>query len=996
MRPLRLKVRGLRSYLGEHEFDFEGRGLLAIIGDTGAGKSSILEGLCFALYGTCTWSGSESRVLVADGAQSMTVELTFRAEGQTWKVARTVPSGAYPPARHVLTCLDDGKSLDNSGPVNERIVSLLGMDYKAFLRAVILPQGRFQELLQSTATERTRLLKGIFRVDEIEGVRANASTFLGGLRQNLAALELERAGFLKEPRAVADEARARRESARSVEGRILASTEIVAASKARALAALQTKATAQSAATDLQARLVPAADLELAALAGLAERLKNEQAILAKEQQSAANRLAVHQTSLETALGGVPEAIVLGAGQTLRLAARELQQIDTDEASLATRRSALAERENAYTRDVAAYRELRAKEADAIQAVEDLRARDETAARHLDAAKSLLQSARKAAALAVLTADSLAQSEPRVAELQVAHAAATSTHAQARDAVAAADAGLEEMRRLDAAARAAHGRHPGDDCPVCNRTLPAGWQPPIAEGEAQAIAALSAARKQADAAQQAMAAAGEQLAAGRSTLARAVRDHTQADDEAGRSLAVLLQAIPGADLGIKDDAILAQSVAAGVAVRAELAAANAAREDLLREVAAENGRLKIEQAVVLKERETLQSGDEAIRDRRASLDRDIRGLPANLRPLALNAESLDAAATRAIALATTIAAMQVEVAAASAEERKKSDALQTLVRQLRSEVDEQLSSLRMKLVALETQAQAAARALGQPEPVFEHGIDAAETASWASHLGVAVDDLLRAAGQTIATADADAAQASDALAGSLEEAAVGSEVELARALTDAVAAGQNAERDMLGAEAQIEPAEALDRRIGESTRLRNAVEDLVSLLQDSKFITFITDRRQVALLAVASELFGDMSAKRYGFAADFRIVDRHSGQVRDVRTLSGGETFLASLALALALVELAGRSKGRLEALFLDEGFASLDSNALAQAIDALREQATNGRLVAVISHLHAVAESFEDVMLVTRDSAGSHARWLSPADRDALLEDEARSRLLV
>ncbi|HWN66388.1 MAG TPA: SbcC/MukB-like Walker B domain-containing protein, partial [Haliangium sp.] len=107
-------------------------------------------------------------------------------------------------------------------------------------------------------------------------------------------------------------------------------------------------------------------------------------------------------------------------------------------------------------------------------------------------------------------------------------------------------------------------------------------------------------------------------------------------------------------------------------------------------------------------------------------------------------------------------------------------------------------------------------------------------------------------------------------------------------------------------------------------------------------------------------------------------------------TLSGGETFLAALALALALVELAGRAGGRLEALFLDEGFGSLDADALDLAIEALVGQARQGRLVAVISHLRAVAESIDNVLYVESTPEGSNARWLDPAERSAMALDDA------
>ena len=100
---------------------------------------------------------------------------------------------------------------------------------------------------------------------------------------------------------------------------------------------------------------------------------------------------------------------------------------------------------------------------------------------------------------------------------------------------------------------------------------------------------------------------------------------------------------------------------------------------------------------------------------------------------------------------------------------------------------------------------------------------------------------------------------------------------------------------------------------------------------------------------------------------------------------SGRETFLASLALALALVEMHSRSGARLDALFLDEGFGSRDADALTSSLAVLNAETGGNKLVAVISHLDAVAEAVEDVMWVERQSDGSTARWLTAAERDAL-----------
>jgi exonuclease SbcC len=138
-----------------------------------------------------------------------------------------------------------------------------------------------------------------------------------------------------------------------------------------------------------------------------------------------------------------------------------------------------------------------------------------------------------------------------------------------------------------------------------------------------------------------------------------------------------------------------------------------------------------------------------------------------------------------------------------------------------------------------------------------------------------------------------------------------------------------------------------------------------------------------------------MTGRRYGFSADFRVVDRVSGQPRPTRTLSGGESFLASLALALGLVEMAARAGGKLDALFLDEGFGSLDANSLDEAMSALERHASSGQLVAVVSHIRAVAERIETVLGVTKTPLGSQVGFISGSERENYLEDGVEAGLL-
>jgi exonuclease SbcC len=103
------------------------------------------------------------------------------------------------------------------------------------------------------------------------------------------------------------------------------------------------------------------------------------------------------------------------------------------------------------------------------------------------------------------------------------------------------------------------------------------------------------------------------------------------------------------------------------------------------------------------------------------------------------------------------------------------------------------------------------------------------------------------------------------------------------------------------------------------------------------------------------------------------VVDVRRGErVRAAGTLSGGETFLARLALALGLSDVAAESSGRLDCLFLDEGFSTLDADALEQALAGVERLAGDGRLIAVITHLPGVAERLGAAIRVAKDPGGA------------------------
>ena len=111
---------------------------------------------------------------------------------------------------------------------------------------------------------------------------------------------------------------------------------------------------------------------------------------------------------------------------------------------------------------------------------------------------------------------------------------------------------------------------------------------------------------------------------------------------------------------------------------------------------------------------------------------------------------------------------------------------------------------------------------------------------------------------------------------------------------------------------------------------------------------------------------------------DLDIYSLVTESIRDVKTLSGGESFMAALSMALGLADVIQDSTGavRLDTLFIDEGFGSLDDNAREQAIRVLYDLAGENRLIGIISHVTELKEQIESKLFVTKTKKGSHVAW--------------------
>lgn len=998
MRPLTLRMSGLRSYRSEVTIDFGDPGLIAIVGDTGAGKSSILEALFFVLYGGCTWDHRATAPLISDGASLLQVELVFTAEGRRWRVFRSASRTAA-QNRHQLECLDDpAVRFDNDGPVTAEIKRLVGLDQNAFLRTVILPQGQFQLLLQATTGQRTAILKGIFRLDQLAEARDQADRSARRLRPKVENLKLERAALLPDPEAALADARGRHEQARSRQARLQGLAEKITAATRQ-----QDEADRQS--SDLRQRMrlvhettMPDAEAELAQLSAIASQLQDRRGQLDSERErhrENADSLAQILSGADRQGAGI-EALA-SAASTLQSLAEQLPGLHAEEAVCEREAGELKELSASITADQAEATALQAQASAARTEEAGLAESAAATGELLSEARTRLATARNAASIYAER-----QQEERNAANRKSEAAAAieSAAARARSASGeheAANSALEDVRRAHAAAHAAEGRQPGDPCPVCQRPLPADFAMPRPPGEAEARAKLADARQEAEQASKDLATAEAELRSASGDLERVGKAARDAEATLTNALSELQQVIPNPDLGVDDGALLAPlATASRAATETHQEQADKANQ-LARQ--AERAADKTEELRREVSRRTAQLGSrqEAIRDRKASYEKAASELPAGYRAEGpLTADTLADASERVRRRRNELS----DVSERLTDVRTKIDQiggdLEMLNQQVRAEIDEPARQLVLLLSGAGQRMSDLTAAIGLPPPPARSGRGLVEDAEWAHELKVATETALDRAQAALTALQQRHTEASAVISEALAAAEAEDAPALQQAIIDVSADLSRAAEDIQTATDQIPRAADLAAKIEQGQGLLEALDELTRLLSDAKFIAYVVARKQQTLLAIATELLGSMTGNRYGFSEAFEIVDRLTGLPRGVKTLSGGETFLASLALALGLVELAGRGGGRLDALFLDEGFGSLDANSLSEALDALGQQAESGRMVAVISHLRSVAEAMDRVLAVTAGPSGSQVRWLGGDERDDLITEDIEASLLT
>lgn len=1104
MRPLTLRIAGLRSYRKMRTLDFTDRSLIAILGDTGSGKSSLLEAIYGALYAGSTWDARGLGALIADGVKTLQIELIFTAHDKTYKVSRSISRDNYPPAKHVLDCLDDGEHIDGQTSVNRRIVQIVGLTDQEFLRVVILPQGRFGQLLQGTTGDRTPILRGILGLGVLNMVQQMADRQHADLADRLEPLTTARAKLYPDPALVAADA-ADDASAHKVKHDKLAAARTTITAIEQATTAVYhmlpaiTAALAQARVVNLSATTtaLAAADQVAVDLGMNIEKLSEDRRLhqmLADDRDTmAAASAAAGLTSESVARAEVTLNQLLTALPTIR---QDALDHGTTDAELTVRETRLASHQ--FT--VATKKDQATQARAALHILEiDMRgAEDKVRETHRQLAALQTSLTTLAGQLTTLNA----AGEKLISAADVLRAAQHQS-AAAQIAFDTAQENYDALLAGNHIAHVAQGHRPGEKCPVCERTLPANFTPPAIVGEAALTTTLTGTRnalqkatKQQNMAERVMDNQRLQLSTVNSVLTETSLRVTELADELGLSIisypsstAERAQNAPSAAslIELAITSALARNVLNGDDLKNAASALTRRLQNYsastaataLSSLAADSPRIQAHLAPLLSyqtaTKQTLDSAqkladdlakatagslatltaanDQLAKDKRAhresgiritqtaqQLITQVRTLPPTLaHPLttALNLAATDPipALLAAPLLPPTILNTLRHQLEKSADELKTWRDDREAARDAILDIDRKLTDLaesRRELIdtpraSARTHLERAAggiRALAASLPGLDRAweqfatvmpnlpaLPARDAELNADDAGIdfvdseltstctAISMRMRLA-YSIVVATHEAAvngvqKATDTIGTLLAATGIATTLALTNELATAAHLLSAAQLRGIRAKKQELIATVLDEGL-KTVKTQLAVLRIVKdQLNPSMFPKFVVQQRQTALLRIASTLLAKLTRDAFGFGDNFMIVDRRTGQPRHAKTLSGGETFLASLALALALVEISNRSGGQLDAIFLDEGFGSLDASILGDALDVLREQATSGRLVGVISHVHAVAAELDDVLVVTKEIDGSDFRWIDTEERDKYLLDNLSTGLL-
>lgn len=917
MRPLRLEIEGFTSFREKCAIDFSKYDLFAITGQTGAGKTSILDAMTYALYGYTSRLNKAGKDLISQGANFMSVMLHFRTGAKEYRVLRNTKGQPR------LELFEGGEWTALAGKLRDldsQIQQIVGLDFNGFTRTVILPQGRFDDFLRGERKNRDAVLKELLDIKIYDDMKQSANT-----KSNEAKLRAE-------------------ERTKSID--LTATPEALA----NAQVAVQTSDAEVFALAAKHEALVKALPIAV----GLAEKrtslVKDRSAIaqLTQDREGSANKQVQARGTIEQESAQI-EAVFRELNEMpydadLHLRLKELFPQAKRRSDLRDDLNTLNQKRDSKNKEIAeaatelekAQAHAQAEQANLQSAVGERDHRtSQLAAIHakfgsadaIDLTIEQLTTAQRDTAGLPAIQHEIAELEQRSKHLSEEIEAAQNTREASEEALHKAEVLYQKAADRDRAKALRHGLKTGEPCPVCEQPVHDVPRLPDAKALVEANRAVEAAKN-------AIKDVNKRIGS-LETEARAIPAKIElANKQIADSTTRLQHLLTKHSLTAADARPVLQSrrneVFEAETKSREAVLAHDAASERERKAADELNRIAHEQQIRQNDRTSADERISHIQNELANLDRILTGAT-EPEPMRKQIDALEEARQQRAAL----------------ESRKQA------LESHRLELQNQLQQLEQRITDIDRQTTALSTSLR----TTKNEIAAAEK---------------RLEGIALQPGEDEADQIQR-----LERSAH-------QSLTDAQ---QNRERARLAVtrmQHQIERNTQLKIEIDGLNSQAAVYHDLGTLLNAGNFQQYLLGSAFRILAREGSEHLRRLSTNRYEFVfegEEFMVRDHsNAGETRSVRTLSGGESFLASLSLALALAESIAQLSGdkgaiALESLFLDEGFSTLDAEALANVGDAIEMLQDGRRLIGIITHVQSLADQMPARIEIEKTPAGSRIK---------------------
>ncbi|RJE84631.1 SMC family ATPase [Paenibacillus sp. 1011MAR3C5] len=1032
MRPLRLMMRAFGPYRDEEIIDFTKLGdrrLFVISGNTGAGKTSIFDAICFALYGTASGEDrSDPRMLrshFADDDTHTAVELDFSVGAKQYRIHRQMKhrkggNRSETGEKTELYELKDGIAIPDvdrfiATEVNARLLAIVGLTKDQFSQIVMLPQGEFRKLLTSDTDNKEEILRRIFRTELYEKLEARFHQRNRELQDRLKEARSASSAMMRQAQETFP-TRADSKLANTFAQEIYSTAQVwegltgeadhyreqaeyARDSKLKLSAEMDAKQEQLRRAQDINAKH-DELEAKRTQLAGLVEQepafKQQEQRLeLAKKAssllpyQEQADQAQQARRSKQEALESREAALRSAEAEWAnaqgahreeadrepqrRSAERELvrlQELKPIVASLSEQQKRVGELTRLETQ---AREKLTLNERSMVH-LREHRARIQSELKEMDVSAAKLPGVLEK----LRTVEQQGKTVKRLLDVTEERARWVQ---QEQEGTRALERALAEHERAErswlegqASLLAVH-LTAGAACPVCGSTE----HPSKAHAEGGELPSKEKLQHTKDT----LTAIQNELISAKAQAASAAASHSALQEEL-EELGIVLEE------GISAERLLEimrdRQGDLRIQWRQHKEAADQLQEDAKRaeEWRESLGKAEEEIARLEPERERLQAELQQLAvDRsagQASLEKELERIPDNLRsPDALEARTMEQAALF----------RRMEQAWANVQER---------LHRAASSVSESKAHAEQAASALsEAKEQAASTAKRLEQQWLEAGFSSLD-----AYRSALMNEAESREVQEAIEAYRSAAAAVRERLLTLDQELVNKPREDTEELMSAIASTKNnyeasvaqESRSLRYEEEAIRLAGSIRRAGEQMAGLEQEMEgvlDLYSMLKGDNALKMSFERYILIeyldqILSMANVRLKELSGGQYELQRSDRletrgkqsglgldVYDAYTGQLRDVKSLSGGEKFNASLCLALGMTDVIQAHQGgiSIEMMLIDEGFGSLDEESLHKAVAALVDLQKAGRMIGVISHVTELKEAFPACLEVSKSREG-------------------------